>query len=578
MIVVKPNEITDANLTSTIPEPDASLGEAEWIDPLITDEFGTYVGSYMASALANDDHIYCVGGAGDVLKIDVALQSTSTFGVVAGTYRTAVLATDGNIYCTGSTGVVLKIDVALQTVSTFGAYAATSTSAALANDGNIYCGLNNSTILKINVVGQSVSTFGSYTYAYADLTLANDGNIYGVGGVGDKVLKITVASQTVSEFGSYQGVYFSSSLANDGNIYCVGFAGPVLKINVVTQTVSEFGFYPDIYEASSLSVDGNVYCVGPNGKVLKIDVASQTLSEFGSYTGSYRASSIASDGNIYCVGSPADVLLINRPYLTGERVIKTTTHKLYEAATNTQSDPELDSNSWVVVSATNKYAMYDTSISTSSIDASPIEQIITSPTAITGVAGFGIDGATGVNVTIDAGVFGEVYNKDIAMNDESNVIDAWTYYFSPIIKRDRFVVLDIPPFSNVTATITFTGPSDISIGALIVGPQIELGVANYNTAIELLDFSTQKRNIFGDFEIDKRGTADIVEFDVTIQKNNVSYVRSQLKDLAQVPAVWVGDVDNTDDATLVFGYYEKFRNVISSPTITKSIIKVNGLA
>jgi hypothetical protein len=540
MIAIKPSLINDTTLiSSTIAEPDLSMGESEWIDPGVLDLFGAYTGDHYASDLANDGNIYCVGDTGTVLKINIAAQTVSTLGSYTGIYNTAKSGGDGNIYCVGDTG----------------------------------------TVLKINIAAQTVSTFGSYTGIYRASDLANDGNIYCVGDTGT-VLKINIAAQTVSTFGAFYGFYDASDLANDGNIYCVGDAGTVLKINIAAQTVSNFGAFSNQYRSAKLGLDGNIYCVGKTNPILKIDIAIQAVSTFGSYNGLLYASDLANDGNIYCVGDTGTVLKIRRSYLVGETAIRTSTHKKYEAVTNNRDDPAVgaakDIPTWIKVSATNKYAAFDVVNSTQSI--SDLTQVveIEPGEVIGGAAVFNVTGASSVNITMTDPVYGVVYSRDLDMFDNAGVVSWGTYFFSPILQKTGFVVADLPPYKSATTKITFTGSGEIGVGSVAIGYVYKIGQTDYNgTSVKELNFDVWNEDSFGNLNIVKRPSAKLVNFGVTFNESNLNYVAAALENLRGIPAVYVGGDTNENDYTAVYGI-KRESEINIEPVICTVPITIRG--
>ena len=70
--------------------------------------------------------------------------------------------------------------------------------------------------------------------------------------------------------------------------------------------------------------------------------------------------------------------------------------------------------------------------------------------------------------------------------------------------------------------------------------------------------------------------AKIVDFNVSIDFTNVSFVFDVLSSIVSTPSVWVA-TDITGDATLVFGYYRNYQDNISSATLTNATITVEGL-
>jgi len=268
-------------------------------------------------------------------------------------------------------------------------------------------------------------------------------------------------------------------------------------------------------------------------------------------------------------------------YNKGDRRISTVTHRVYEVVADptTHEDPVngVDSNppTWVDVGPTNRWAMFDTVNSTQTSESTQLIVELDTGLLVNSIAGFSIEGATSINVTMDDPTEGEVYNNDLEMIDNSEVTDFYYYYFSPIVQISSFALLDLPAYSNATLTLTVNG-NNILFGNLVLGNQVPLGIANYGTSVQLLDFSRKETDIFGNTVVTKGRTSKRVTYDVTIQKSKVNYVFDTIASVTTTPAVWIGD-DASNDPTLVFGYYKDFQNNISSPTITDATITIEGL-
>ncbi len=268
-------------------------------------------------------------------------------------------------------------------------------------------------------------------------------------------------------------------------------------------------------------------------------------------------------------------------YNTGDRRIKSSTHRVYEvtADPSTTDDPEVgvlkDPPTWVDVAPTNKWAMFDAVNSTQSEETTQLIVEITNGQTVNSVAGFSIEGATAINVTVTDPTEGEVYNTDIDMVDNSAVADWYYYFFAQIVQISQFALLDLPAYPAATIKITVDG-GDIKVGSFVLGNQLDLGIANYGTSVQLLDFSKKETDNFGNIVVTQGRTSKLVDFDVTIDKEKVNYVFGVLSSITTIPSVWVGD-DGSNDPTLVFGYYRDYQNNISSPTITDATIQVEGL-
>lgn len=270
-------------------------------------------------------------------------------------------------------------------------------------------------------------------------------------------------------------------------------------------------------------------------------------------------------------------------YNLGDQRIKTTTHRVYEVVVaSTTDDPEvgvlLDPPSWVNVAPTNKFAMFDNVNSTDSESTGGTDIIVEIETGVitNSVAGFAITGASSINVTMTDPTDGVVYDNDVPMINNNDVDSWWSYFFSPIINITEFVLLDLPVYPLATIKITISGSGDIEVGNIVVGNQLVLGISNYGTSVQLLDFSRKEKDDFGNVVVTEGRNSKLVNYDVTIQKTKVGYVFNQLSQLTTIPSVWVG-TEQSDDATLVFGYYRDFQNNISSPTLTDATITIEGL-
>ena len=263
----------------------------------------------------------------------------------------------------------------------------------------------------------------------------------------------------------------------------------------------------------------------------------------------------------------------------GDRRISVTTHRVYEAVTVNTDNPttgiSLVPPSWVDVEPTNRWAMFDNLNSTKSLISTQLIVEFTPGQLTNSVAGFSVEGAGAINVTMTDPSAGIVYNHDLDLVDNSEVADWYFYWNTPVIRASEFVLLDLPTYPSATIKITIDGGS-IAFGSVIFGAVIDLGVANYGTSVQLLDFSKKERDSFGNITVTPGRTSKLVSFDVTVPTDKVNYVYKQIALLTTTPSVWVGD-DGSDDPTLVFGYYRDYQNNISTPTISDATIKIEGL-
>lgn len=268
--------------------------------------------------------------------------------------------------------------------------------------------------------------------------------------------------------------------------------------------------------------------------------------------------------------------------LLGERFISTVEHRVYEvvADPSTTDDPvdgvDATPATWVNVAPTNRFAMFDSINSTQSSETTQLIIEIDAGVVTNSVAGFSIDEANDINITVTDPTEGVVFDFDIDMNDNSEIIDWYQYYFSPIVRVREFALLDLPAFPNATVKMTVDG-NDIKFGNFVIGNVLDLGTANFGTSLQLLDFSKKETDIFGNVVVVEGRNSKLVDYDVTILRTKVGFVFNTLASLTTIPSVYLGGT-GINDPTLVFGYYRDSQINISSPIIVDATITIEGLA
>lgn len=283
--------------------------------------------------------------------------------------------------------------------------------------------------------------------------------------------------------------------------------------------------------------------------------------------------------------SVGEVEWVAGAYNLGDQVIKSSTHKLYQvvADPSTTDDPEDGVNkspaTWVEVSGTNRYRMFDEIIGTQTTSSSDIVVTLDPGVVINAVAGLDIK-ATAINVTMNDPVAGEVYNMDFNMRDNRAVVDYYEYFFEPIIVRTEFVVTDLPAYPKAETTLTLTNSTgETAIGAYLVGKQIPIGTMQSGSGLTLLNFNTLERDDFGNLRrTTGRRTADRFDYNLKIGAASYPYVRDQMRRLKDVAALWIG-TGQQGDGTIVYGYYRDLDIKLDAPqdSVYSASFQVEGL-
>ena len=255
-------------------------------------------------------------------------------------------------------------------------------------------------------------------------------------------------------------------------------------------------------------------------------------------------------------------------------------NKIWEvivASTTDQPDvgAALATPSWQLISATNRYKMFDSVISTQTSQAGTIVVTVLPGQVTNAVALFGLSGNT-INVTMTDPTEGTVYNETKSLQDNTLITDWYAYFFESIYQKEDAVFADLPSYTNGSITVTINaGTGTAKCGEMVMGRQQTLGVSNFGTTVSIQDYSVKTTDEFGNIVIQQRAYSKRADYDVTVETSLVSAVQKLLADIRTTPTVFIGEEDKPE--TVVYGFYKQFNIVISTPSISDCSIEVEGL-
>ena len=279
-------------------------------------------------------------------------------------------------------------------------------------------------------------------------------------------------------------------------------------------------------------------------------------------------------------------------YARGTFVISPATHTVYRSLRdgNVGVDPDLeqvaladpliddpDPISWQVIGATNRWRLFDRKPSVRATAANSITCELQPGVVIAGVAGFEISAAlVRVTMTVGADV---VYSREIAMQDETVVIDGYSYYFEPITELTEFVLTDLPPYTSaVTKIEAIRTGGNVSVGQFLVGPIWNVGsTAIKGTGFQGVDFSRVEQDEFGDLTTVQRAATRLSNFEVWLENSQLLGFDARMRTLrGGTAAVWIGDAD-TRKAAVNYGFYRGYRSAYQTHEHSLMQIEVQGI-
>ena len=255
-------------------------------------------------------------------------------------------------------------------------------------------------------------------------------------------------------------------------------------------------------------------------------------------------------------------------------------HKIYEriiTGTGTVT-PDLDQVNWLYISYTNRYRMFDNLLYSQSSKVGGITFTLSPTQVVDSIAFFNVNAAT-VRVVMTDSVTGVIYDKTVELQNNSDVVDYFTYFFAPIISSKAsttalFLDLPINPTATISVTIS-SGTGLVEVGEVVYGVQTTIGRTNYGTSFGIKSFSRKEVDEFGNVTVVKRKNSKYAEYDIDIDNNILSSVLQLFSDIDSVPCVFIGNSEM--DVLIVYGFYIDFKTTISFPTVSKCTLRVEGL-
>jgi hypothetical protein len=237
-------------------------------------------------------------------------------------------------------------------------------------------------------------------------------------------------------------------------------------------------------------------------------------------------------------------------YPTGVRVIKAATHRIYEsvAAVSAGDDPEAASGKWLDVGPTNRWAMFD--------------QALGSITT----------GDQNVTVTVNVGAIDAVALLDVVAGTVR--VQAAGYDRTVPAGAGAITFLDLPATQG-PVTVTIAAPGTVSIGTLLVGHRVALGLTEASPTAGITDYSRKVVDDFGAVTIVQRAWAKRMTANALIRTVDVDVVANRIAAVRARPSLWIGQAGL--DSLTVYGFFKEF-SIEVGESVSKLSLSIEGLS
>jgi hypothetical protein len=269
-------------------------------------------------------------------------------------------------------------------------------------------------------------------------------------------------------------------------------------------------------------------------------------------------------------------------YAAGDQIYLLGTHRVYESAAdgNTGKDPSLPTSQynaagvatwWIDIGPTNRYAMFDSLVSSQTSAASPLSITLT-PGAFNGFALFGVD-ADSYSVTVKDSPGGNViYSELTTPLEASQPADYYEYFFDRFKPLRQLIRAGIEPYGDAEITLTLNrATGSVGLGMFAIGDLRPVGIPQRDATVEPQDFSYFKQDAFGNATVKKRANATGMSISTVMDKADANSVLDTIKEVLGTPVVVVGSQASQFEWLTVFGLISGSMSPVPYPYATLKI-------
>ncbi|MCX7258560.1 MAG: hypothetical protein NTZ64_18090 [Polaromonas sp.] len=262
-------------------------------------------------------------------------------------------------------------------------------------------------------------------------------------------------------------------------------------------------------------------------------------------------------------------------YTANQRVTLEATRRIYVCLQPSLNErPDVSPLAWVDYKPMNKWAMFDSQVSTVTSVAGSLT-VVLSPGKVNSLAMFAISG-TSVSITVQDGPLDMSPTVRMAELNNAVISDWYEYFFSDNSVLDQYVVTDLPPYVNAILTVTLNGTST-RCGHLMLGSVYDLGGTEFGATTGITDYSRKDTDEFGITTFTQRAYSKRMNLRLMLGNGRVDYVQRLLASLRATPCAWIGtQVDNYEVLT-VFGFYKDFSIEVAYAATAYCSIEIEGL-
>jgi hypothetical protein len=240
------------------------------------------------------------------------------------------------------------------------------------------------------------------------------------------------------------------------------------------------------------------------------------------------------------------------------------------STTITGNAPVTNETFWNRYNSTNKWRMFDSSVSSQSSRANTLE-VELRPTGRYNSLYLGNIVCDTVRVQVKDSTGTSYYDETysgIALNWD---VSFYSWYFDPIEYITDLYLTDLPNILTPRITITFTNTNDtVQCGACVPTMMRELGGTQYGMSVGIKDYSIKEVDSRGNSRLEERSFARTCRALVMLDNTDVDAITNILSSYRATAIIYEGSSEFS--SSLIFGWFNDFNNEVQYQS--KSLLSI----
>lgn len=219
---------------------------------------------------------------------------------------------------------------------------------------------------------------------------------------------------------------------------------------------------------------------------------------------------------------------------------------------NTNKTPEVEPTWWSNPGPTNRWAMFDNTISTQTTNADHIEVVVDVPTTdrIDTVYLAGLEGVS-ARIKVEDPSAGLVHDVTYSLADVAGIANWYDWLFEPVAYVPELLVVDLPNGAGSTVTVRINAPGGTAAcGALVIGYRKKLGNTEWGVKTEIRDYSKFLEDDFGNRDLIEGAYRKLASCTVLLENRFKDAVERELTGCRAKVRLYILDEDYTTLALL----------------------------